>query len=146
MIRVQMEISTPDRTTGAEVRSRQKRLASNHWRWSAFWRVHPVEQAQLKRHRKRRQLFAAQIDYLYAAATRPCHRRLLLRRAIDIAHGFIPDNISDSASSLATHQVIRFEVNAAITPRNTGLIRCFRKRRPGKGYRLSRCRARFNCG
>jgi transposase, IS5 family len=25
----------------------------------------------------------------------PCHRRLLLHRAFDVGHGFIPDNISD---------------------------------------------------
>jgi len=32
--------------------------------------------------------------------------------APDVAHGFIPDNISDSASGLVAYKVIRFKVNA----------------------------------
>ena len=65
-------------------------------------------------------------------------------RSIHVPHGFIPDGISDSASSLAPYDVIRFKVNTAITPRCSCLICSFRKGGPGKSYRLSRSNTRFN--
>src|SRR5438067_12125245 len=67
-------------------------------------------------------------------------------RSIHVPHGFIPDGISDSASSLAPYDVIRFKVNTAITPRCSRLICSFRKGGPGKSYRLSRRDTRFNRG
>lgn len=70
----------------------------------------------------------------------------LLRRTIHVAHCFIPDNVSHSASDQTTDKVIRFKVDTTVTPRNACLIRSLCKRRPGKDDRLTWRHARFDYG